>query len=665
MGKGLYPKLAWQNIRRDGKFYLPYFLSIVGCVAGFYIVSALGSDRGLPMGNRYAYLSMFLGIGTWVIGLFALIFLTYTSRFLAKRRQRELGLYNILGMGKGHIALVLGFETVYLTLGGLLGGILAGCALQAGAVVLLGKLMHMDTKFHIAFSPQAAVVTAVWFGAIMGWNLLLNLHQIRAQRPVELLHSQSAGEREPKSRWLLALVGVVALGVGYGIALKTRTAIDALVLYFLAVFCVIIGTYCLFTAVSIVILKALRKNKRYYYQTGHMISVSGMLYRMKRNGVGLASICILCTMVLVMLSGTLALYVGSEQNLNKKFPGEVTVSAQYDPLGPAALDGEALDSRFGALTAEWGYAPQKIGEARYGDASFVAEDGLFREYDQPQVGKPMSTVTFLPYDSYTQLTGEEVAHDGRAHLYPARELDTLTLDFGGGNVLSYPVGDALTRAPEVVMALAYVSDEDIYVALPEEALAQISAAREAGLGERMGVTYCSYWNLGGDLSGQQTHLDAILEQDWSGVGSFSRLRMVSREGYGEDYYALNGGFFFLGLFLSLLFLMAAALIVYYKQASEGYEDAGRFQIMRNVGLEDRDIRRSVNGQMRVVCFAPLAVAAVHVAFDFPLVSQLLRLFGMVDRWLFLGATLAAFAAFVVVYFAVYKLTARVYYHLVR
>ena len=323
---GFYPKLAWGNIVRNRQFYVPYLLTLGGTAAAFYIIGALAGARDLPVMNRYIYLSMFMTFGLFVIAVFAVIFLGYTNSFLMKRRRKELGLYNVLGMGKRNIARMLGMETVYTALIGIGGGILAGLLLQKLVTLLLCRIMAFHgTGFSFYVSREGILTTIALFTLILLGNLLVNLIRVGRQSPMELMRSASAGEREPKSNWPMAILGILALGGGYAIAVFTNNAGMAFALYFPAVILVIIGTYALFTAVSIVVLKALRKNKRYYYQPRHFIGVSSMLYRMRRNAVGLANICILSTMVLVMVSGTLALYLNSQQTLEKQFPAELSV----------------------------------------------------------------------------------------------------------------------------------------------------------------------------------------------------------------------------------------------------------------------------------------------------------------------------------------------------
>ena len=311
MSKAFYPRLAAQNCIKNGKFYFPYLLTVVISSAAFYINLALAQTGSLPELKRYFYLSMFMTVGTFVLGLFFIIFLIYTNSFLMKRRGKELALYNILGMGKGNIGLVLSFETLYTWLIGAGGGILLGMLLQRLITMLVTRMLRIDVKYEFFISVYGIAVTAIFFGALLFVTLLLNLGRLHVQKPVELLRQGNVGEREPRTRWLLTILGLLSLGGGYAIALTTHNSIQAIGVYFVAVFLVIIGTYCLFSAVSVAVLKALRKNKGFFYRTGNFIGVSGMLHRMNRNAVGLANICILSTMVLVMISATLALFLGT------------------------------------------------------------------------------------------------------------------------------------------------------------------------------------------------------------------------------------------------------------------------------------------------------------------------------------------------------------------
>lgn len=670
----LYPKLAWQNIRRGKRLYLPYLLTLTVTASAFYVAVALSQPEVWPADSlRYVYLSMFMSVGTFVIAVFAAIFLTYTGRFLAKGRQRELGLYNVLGMGKRHIGLVLGFESLFLGVTGVVGGLLLGTALQGLLGRLVSFLMGLPPFGSRLFPvPAAAVSTLLLFAAVLGFNFFLDVFRVHKQKPTELLREENVGEREPKARWLLAGAGFLCLGAGYLIALTTKSALDAMVVYFLAVLLVVVGTYCLFTAGSVVILKSLRKNKRYYYQTPHFIGLSGMIHRMKRNGVGLANICVLCTMVLVMVSGTLGLYLGVRRGVNDVFPMEAAMTVGYDPLSQDSLDKAALKTALASSMADRGYAPVPGVETEYLSASFrVLENSSFVDTAaRPQQFYATAFFHFFDYDSYEHLVGRgSVPRDGKAHVYTTGTLPDetlLTLEVGPERTAyTMELGQRLEKAPKTTTALVYVSEYDYTVALPREALLELMAARPAGEYSDWSLTWKSFWDLGGDENAQQDALQAAMDDLISAhVGEYRSLGLESRAHYASEYYALNGGFLFLGVFLGTLFLLATLLILYYKQLSEGQEDRSRFRIMKKVGLDEDDVRRSVNSQMWIVFFAPLLVAGIHVAFDFPLISRLFTLFGLYDLTLELVCTLGVFAVFAVLYAGMYRLTTRGYCRMV-
>ena len=653
---GFFPKLALVNLARNSRFYLPYLLTIAGTAAAYYIAAALAGAGDLPLMTRYVYLSVFMQIGTVVIALFAGIFLTYTNSFLMKRRKKELGLYHVLGLGKRHIAVMLGLETLYTAAAGIGGGLALGLLLQKLVTLLLYKIMHFDAYFGFYISGKGILSTIALFSAILLLNLLMNLHRIRVQNPMEMLRESSAGEREPRTRWLTAIVGLACLCSGYGIALAAKSAISALTLYFVAVFLVIIGTYCLFTTVSIVVLKALRSNRRYYYRTNQFIGVSGMLYRMKRNAVGLANICILSTMVLVMVSGTLSLYLGSEHAVETQFPGNVGVVVEYDPTDAKPFQADMLSaSMTDALTAG-DAAPTPVYSYRCLPLYATQKDGAFEI--RPSYTASTCQLLFLTEEEYGRVPGG--ALDGGAW-------ETLTLRFPDGTLLRVETIRPTGQLP-ALGGLFTSGAEPWWMVVPEETdLSALYAAQRAALGENAEtVRWRGFWNVEGTAEEQI----ALVEEcqsilDFTGVGDFARLRVDGKAAFSEEYYALNGGFFFLGLFLGLLFIMATVLIIYYKQISEGYEDRERYLIMQKVGMEPQTVRRSVNAQVLVVFFAPLLVAGVHVAFDYGLMVRLLMLFSLYDASLTLWCTAGAFLTFAAVYALVYWTTAKLYYQIVQ
>lgn len=672
---GFYPKLAWGNIVRNRQFYVPYLLTLIGTAAAFYIIGALAGARDLPVMNRYIYLSMFMTFGLFVIAIFAVIFLGYTNSFLMKRRRKELGLYNVLGMGKRNIARMLGMETVYTALIGIGGGILAGLLLQKLVTLLLCRIMAFHgTGFSFYVSREGILATIALFTLILLGNLLVNLIRVGRQSPMELMRSASAGEREPKSNWPMAILGILALGGGYAIAVFTNNAGMAFALYFPAVILVIIGTYALFTAVSIVALKALRKNKRYYYQPRHFIGVSGMLYRMRRNAVGLANICILSTMVLVMVSGTLALYLNSQQTLEKQFPAELSVAVRYQADQTPAFDGDAFSARLLAELREKDCPAEILYSYRRFTLSMdEIPGGYFRRHEYQSQTKD---INFLTAADAEAITGQQLTDFAPVTLrFPltaaaeqgnggADEYSEITVEAAKLTETVPAVGGAFVNI-NVPVWLAVKDDAALRAVWDTQAAAQRVRIPGSSPNAMVFQTFC---RLNTDPETQLTverELDFGQGYSAAEVGSWERVNADSKESFTRDYYALNGGFFFLGLFLGFLFIMAAVLIIYYKQVSEGYEDRERYRIMQDVGLERRMVKSSISSQILVVFFAPLLVAAIHVAFDFKLMLHLLAMFGLHEGGTTLLCTAGTFLVFAVIYGLVYLLTARTYYRIVQ
>ena len=672
---GFYPKLAWGNIVRNRQFYVPYLLTLGGTAAAFYIIGALAGARDLPVMNRYIYLSMFMTFGLFVIAIFAVIFLGYTNSFLMKRRRKELGLYNVLGMGKRNIARMLGMETVYTALIGIGGGILAGLLLQKLVTLLLCRIMAFHgTGFSFYVSREGILATIALFTLILLGNLLVNLIRVGRQSPMELMRSASAGEREPKSNWPMAILGILALGGGYAIAVFTNNAGMAFALYFPAVILVIIGTYALFTAVSIVALKALRKNKRYYYQPRHFIGVSGMLYRMRRNAVGLANICILSTMVLVMVSGTLALYLNSQQTLEKQFPAELSVAVRYQADQTPAFDGDAFSARLLAELREKDCPAEILYSYRRFTLSMdEIPGGYFRRHEYQSQTKD---INFLTAADAEAITGQQLTDFAPVTLrFPL----TAAAEQGNGGADEYSeITVEAAKLTETVPAVggAFVNiNVPVWLAVKDDAALQAvwdtqAAAQRVRIpgSSPNAMVFQTFCRLNTDPETQLTverELDFGQGYSAAEVGSWERVDADSKESFTRDYYALNGGFFFLGLFLGFLFIMAAVLIIYYKQVSEGYEDRERYRIMQDVGLERKMVKESIGSQILVVFFAPLLVAAIHVAFDFQLMLHLLTMFGLHEAGVTLLCTTGTFLVFAVIYGLVYLLTARTYYRIVQ
>ena len=683
-----FPKLAAQSIKNNRRFYVPYILTVIGTTAAFYILSALFFDPGRyelagNTTNGAAYVQSFMMIGMLFLGIFSFIFLIYTNSFLMKRRQKEIGLYNVLGMGKGNIAAILFFEALYVVILGVGGGLAAGILLHKLCTLILYRLIHFPAPFGISVQPAAVALTALIFTCLLALTLLLNLARVGRSRPVELLRGGEVGEKEPKANWFLTALGVISLGLGYFIAVWTRDGAMAVALYFIAVFLVVIGTYCLFTSVSIAVLKALRANKHYYYKARHFITVSGMLYRMKRNAAGLANICIISTMVMVMISGTLSLYVGTEDMINELYPHDFSAKAVYYFSEPwnytseeeqTPFDHEEMNAQFVDWYTEHGAQPSYAAEVEY----LYLSPGDMEEAGYSSV----YVVTAAGYELLTGNTAPVLGEGEALARFPAgtegRERVVLSSEVKesaeGGYVHREAafdiVGSADISVTDIERSVSISDERDLILVVSDtQSLLDTGFALQRG-----GYNWEGLYDFDGLTYSEQIALDDAYWDTENGgwlnasdnvSGYYSYMTTDIRADFASDSYLLTGGFLFLGIFLGAVFLMAMVLIMYYKQVSEGYEDQRRFVIMRQVGLSEQETRRAIHSQILTVFFLPIVVAAVHIAFDFNLVVQLLSLFQLVNVRLTALCTLGTLGVFCAVYAVIYLITARSYSKIVE
>lgn len=678
MRKSLYPRLAAQSLKLNRRFFVPYILSLMGNVAAFYIMSALVNDPGVQdmtpgRTNGYYYVQMMMSMGMFVAFVFSVIFVFYINGFLMKQRKRELGLYNILGMGKNHIAALMLLEGLYVGVIGIAGGLAVGMLLHKLVTLLLYRALDFGVPLGFYISWKGLTETAILFAGLIAATVLVNLVKIQVSRPIELLRGGNVGEREPKTRWLMTLLGILTLGGGYFIAVRTSSGVEAIAFYFVAVFLVIIGTYCLFTAVSVFVLKALRRNKKFYYRTGPFISVSGMLYRMKQNAVGLANICILCTMVMVMISGTLSLWLGTEDISRRLYPSDLQIHVAYhldeeDPFNAPAMLTDAenyINSEGVTVTGERTMATVRFGVG-------LDADGVFHTNTRADEIVSIYSVDVLTASAYTDLTGETVNLQSDEVMVYGTGLSTLEFRWDnrddGEEKHPATVFQVVRNLRESPWFSPQISNQMCLIVADESVLTELYQAQLAAYGEEASLLD---WYAYLDLNCSDEECQRLTEDYWEGnktdygAGRWEYMSWNSSGQGRSELYGLAGGFLFLGLFLGFIFLMATVLIIYYKQISEGYEDKRRFEIMQKVGLSREEVRTAIRSQVLMVFFLPIVVAAIHIAFDFNMVEKLLTLFYLHDTALTALCTLGTLLVFFLVYGVVYLLTARTYYKIVE
>ena len=613
---------------------------------------------------------MIVFTGEIVVEIFCIIFLIYSNSFLMKRRQKEIGLYNILGLERNHIGIVMFLETIITSIGSLAGGIAAGIIGSKLALLLLLKLLHIPSVLGFYISVKGIFTCLFMFGIIFLMILFLNLAKIHLSRPVELLRGNNTGEKEPVAKWLMALIGFICLGAGYYLAVTTESPIKAITIFLLAVILVMAGTYLLFTAGSIVILKFLRRRKSFYYRTGNFISISGMLYRMKQNAIGLASICILSTGVLLMIAMTVSIYFGMNDIMLNRYPYDVDMSVTSISEEECQTAIEAFEKAI----ADNKVPVEKSVEEIYldivcsknGDQILIKPANTIRNSDSVLV------LSLLDQAEYERLTGISAnLNDGEIFAwYPsAVQKDSVTVDETEFTVKKWLDKNPLTCGEDAVSdnAVLVVTDED-FKKFDEMRTEMYKGVSSAPAGEDLTL------HLGLDITGSETDkIDfgtPVMEvvKDLKKNGGLSENSWITsgiRQQEYESYYADNGSLLFIGIFLGSLFLMGTAMIIYYKQISEGYEDQKRFEIMQKVGLSRREVRSSVRRQILMVFFLPLLMAMLHITMAFPMIRRMLLLFGMTNTKLFIGCTAGTVLIFAVVYGLIYLMTARSYYHIVE
>ncbi len=673
MKKGLYCMLAWTGIKRNRRLYLPYILTCIGMVMMCYIISFLTAFPGFETMRGWGTMKTTLSLGFNVMCIFSLIFLFYTNSFLVRRRKKEFGLYNILGLGKKNLALVLLVETLMIYAIVISGGFAFGVLFSKLAELCVTYILGGSAGFTFAVDFASLYKTAGLFAVIFALIFLNTLRQIQLANPIELIKSEDVGEKPPRANWILAAAGAVVLGAAYYIAIRIEDPLSAITYFFLAVIMVIAATYVLFVAGSVAVCRLMQKNKEYYYKTSHFISVSSMAYRMKRNGAGLASICILCTMVLVMISSTVCLYAGAEDGLKNMYTRDINITG-----AAAGIEGLNADNRqkitdmVGRIAAENGAEEENTVDYRtaataacISDGKLMLEDLVYAQ-DIKNISKAWQLFV-IPVSDYNSMLGtNETLADDEAMIYATKgvSFDQNKIDIGGNEFTVVKTAEGFEdKGADTMQAIpslyVFVNDFEAVV----DALEQKAA--ETGISTSIGWYYKFDLGCSDDVQIQiYNQIVEAIQQTAEGEGEALHILVSSRANERMDFYGTYGGLLFLGVILGLVFVSATVLIIYYKQISEGYEDQKRFDIMQKVGMTKEEIKKSINSQVLTVFFAPLVMAGVHLAFAFPMVRKMLLLFGMANTELLTAVTAVCFLVFALFYAAVYRTTSRSYFSIV-
>ena len=647
MSKLFYQRLAVANIKKNGKTYFPYILTCICSIMMYYMMHFISVNKGLDKMSGGVQLKSILGLGTYVVGLFSIIFLFYTNSFLIKRRKKELGLYNILGMEKKHIAKVLFWENLFVALLSMSMGLLWGIVFSKLMFLILLKILNFTVPMGFFIATKSIISTILLFSFIFILTLISNLKHIHLTKPIELLKGGELGEKEPKTKWGLTLLGVICLGVGYYIAIATESPLAVLNLFFIAVVLVMIGTYTLFTTGSIALLKILKKNKSFYYKSSHFINVSSMIYRMKQNAVGLANICILSTAVLIMVFSTVSLYIGLEDALRERHPSDIIVSV--DNMSEEEVIG--LSNKIKKLADEHDVIIKD--EVKYHLLSMVMmqDNNTFTKADKESFAtNNICFVVGIPLSDYNAQENQSISlNENEVLLYTHK-----------GEIPSDQI-NVLGKAYTIKSRIEHISGNknifDVVVngycfVVSDEKLADMSID---------GISY--YYAFNTDASSEkEIDLTYAIKQtiEEMSIDGLCEGLEESR----QSFFAVYGGLFFIGIFLGALFIMATVLIIYYKQISEGYEDKRRFEIMQKVGMSKEEIKKSIKSQVLMVFFLPLVTAIIHIAVALKAIIKMLAILNLTNVPLFIFCVIGTILAFTLFYATIYALTSRTYYKIV-
>ena len=667
-------KIAVTNLKKNKESYFIYFIACCITVFMYAMFQILVNNSGMKGIPRDDTLILLLTMATWVVGIFSVLFLVYANSFLMKRRKKEFGLYGVLGLEKRHVIMINFYESAMLGIGSILIGLIATATLGKMAFLLLIRFIGYGAGSTYNISSKAVIWTIILFGILYFILFVINSISIKKLNLIALLKEGEKGEKEPKEKIIMTIIGLLALGYGYYLSITTKDIKMSLIIFFFASILVIIGTYLLFITGSITLIKCLKKNKRFYYQPRNFISLSNMIFRMKKNGAGLASICILSTMILIILSTTVCLNVGKEESINSEFVGDITVSCNE---GYNSISKQQLFQQIKQSVWEVG---EKLGVdiTLYKDVDkntlyfYMKDDTVisFEEYegesniDKEYTRKPINVITLDEYNRlenknevlqkdevllycYTEKYNSDVITIANKTLKVKNQLNSTTFTTKRSNKtmgsILWLIVDSEETKKEIINYYNLVNEK----AYNSGKIEYLTSYLES---------YFFYIKIDGnedDIQEYTTLLDAAIKGQ--GISAIISDRTQTKEQWSIAY----GGLLFLGVFLGILFTMAMVLIIYFKQMSESYEDMKQFEILKKVGMDKREIKGTIYKQIHMVFFLPIIVSIIHVVVAFPLMQRLLIMFGLLNTELFILCITIVVIIFTTFYSIVYFMTGKI------
>ena len=666
-----YLQLARNNLKRNQRNFIPYWLSCVVVVAFFFNLANLQKIIGAS-GHVYGNTTVagILSFGTVIVAILAAIFIFYANSFLMRNRKKEIGLYGILGLEKRHVARMLFYESLAVAVTSIAVGLLLGIVFGKLLFLLMARLIRYQVGVSYMIYGQAILYSILVFALLFVMVLIFNLISMHLTEPIELLKSKNQGEKKMRFVKLIALLGLLCLSGGYYIAIAVTAPLTAMLLFFVAVLLVIAATHYLFRAGSVVLLGALKKNRHFYYRPSNFISTSALIYRMKKNAAGLANICILSCMVMVTVAGTAAVYHTTERRTQAEFPTAYTASwgwqedKDWFSLYRDVVLKYAEESH---VTVDRLYDTQRLGlMVQEKDGGFIGVQG----WDSNEAST-YRYLSILRQEDYAKITGEDlpVSLQGKEIALSTGRGEKLPAEFVLEGV-SYPVKTGLNEEKLTDARMVGLSGQIVLLVAGEEELRAVRTSIKEAQAARSDVPEFSReacWieqTMFFDLKGDAEAIAEFEQKAKAGTGLPEEERPLGlkiREEYQAELYSVNGGLYFIGIFLGSLFLLLTVLIIYFKQISEGEEDRERFAILKQVGLSQREAKQVIHKQLLMIFFLPLATAILHVSVATVIIGRILTVsFGILTAEVipYMAVTIAVFA---LLYLVVYLWTSRVYY----